>query len=441
MAEAPVLRAVRFAALAIAVVVLVVFLLAQRRAVDVSYGESPSPREPVPEGAAGELAGLTVPSVEEMTALVEAAPVVRLPGATATWDEALVDAAVAGTDGRVLGAPAGLDEDERDRVRDVENATVLVIGTEVTDGVNQAYPDTIPGWRAQFALADVTNEVLDLVALHVGDLAPADVDPFRRREPTPQELEAVAADLRDGLPHVAPGAALDEVPDKPDAFPGDALYAVFPVQERDAPVPDYGSALTAVFPDRPVVVMYGNWVEYHGPHADDFAEVAAASFYGQFSDRIDAYAYPQAVILAAYLDRVTDLRYAGLFDRPLPYRAPDPLDIALPALPWAFTGCVAAFLALSARAARVRPGEPRTSPARLAALSALAVEVSALSRDASLTRGLARLGSAREALETGLPEAHVRRLLDAAEAELDTTARQLGRPDYRPSAYLRGSLA
>ena len=141
-------------------VVLVVFLVAQRQSIDVSYGRSPASSSGV-DTAPPALRPATVPSVTEMTALVAADPVVRLPGAVASWNEQRVRA-VAG-DTRILVAPPGLDSDERARVRDVENATIRVIGTEVSGGLYQASADTLPGWRAQFATGDVTDLLLTLI--------------------------------------------------------------------------------------------------------------------------------------------------------------------------------------------------------------------------------------------------------------------------------------
>ncbi len=440
----------RWALLGVAALVLVVFLLAQRQSVDVSYGQSPAPSTRIEEGAAGELSDATVPSTDEMTALVTADPVVRLPGAIAHWDEQRVREAIGDHDTRILVAPPGLDEAARKRVREVGNATVRVIGTEVSGGAYQAGADTLPGWRAQFATGDVTDQLVTLIARLRKVPAPPDRDDLRWREPSGPELAAVVADLRsDGL-HVGAGATLSRVPEAAHtAFPDGAWYVVLPGQPYGEPLPRYGPALTRLAPDRPIVVMYGGWIEYHGPAATDFADLAGASFYTRFADRLSRYDYPQQNVLGAYLHQVTDIRYAGLFDRPLPYRPFDPLRVALPALPWIFAACVAAFLALSVRSLRRSlggPGDPRRggSPARLAGLTTLAVEVSLLTdarSNPALTRGIGKLQAARAALDEGLPEPHVRTLLDEAAAELDDTALVVGIASYRPDQYLQGRLS
>jgi len=432
--------ALRWVLLGAAAVVMLVFLAAQRQTTEVSYGDSPTTAS---LRSSGEPDGVTVPSVEEMTALVAANPVVRLPGAIATWDEDRVRAAIGDADVRILVAPPGLDEEERDRVSEVDDATVRVIGTDVSGGLYGAVPDRLSGWRTQFATGDVTDLIVTIVAALRDEPSPDDVDPVRWREPTAAELAAVADDLRATRVHVAPGATLDRTPPDTAAFE-DGLYAAFPRQPVDAAIPNYGPALAALFPDRPIIVMYGDWIEYHGPHQAEFAEIAGASFYAQFGDRLSRSAYPQDNVLHAYLSRVTEIRYAGIFDRALPYVPWDPLRVALPALPWIFAACVAGFLALSARELRPRPPRRRTTPAQLAGLAALAVEMSLLTDragDAPLTRGIAQLAAARKALSDGLPESHVRELLEDASRELDDAARSLPYEGLRPDDYLAERLA
>ncbi|MFF5181599.1 hypothetical protein ACFY2Q_26515 [Micromonospora sp. NPDC000316] len=440
----------RWALLGVAAVILVIFVQAQQQhGADVSYGRSPADSATIPKNPVPRSGDPTVPSVEEMTALVAASPVVRLPGSIAHWDEQRVREAAGDHPVRILVAPPWLDEDERRRLREVENATIVVSGTDVSGDIYRAVPDDLTGWRAQFATADVTGPLVTLIAALRDVPAPPDHDGLRWREPTGPEVAAVAADLRAKGLHAAPGASLTGVPGKAatTAFPDGALYVALPAQPFGEPLPRFGPALTGLFPGTPIIVMYGNWIEYHGPAAD-FAEVAGASFYGHFADRISQYDYPQDQVLAVYLNRVTDIRYSGLFDRPLPYQPVDPLRVALPALPWLFAGCVAAFLALSVRSLRRPDGmgirQGAGAPARLAGLTALAVEMSLLTdarSNPALTRGIVKLQAARAALDEGLPEHHVRSLLNEASDELDDSARTSGLVSYRPDLYLQGRLS
>ncbi|MFC4852136.1 hypothetical protein [Actinophytocola glycyrrhizae] len=438
------LHRLRWAFLAAAVVMIVVFLVAQRQTVDVSYAQSPSGKATVAEGSAGELTETDLPSVDELTAMLEKDRVVRLPGSIADWDEKLVSDAIGDADIRILVTPPGLTEAQQDRLGEVDNATIQVVGTEVTGTVYGVSADDNAGWRAQFATGDVTSLLLTIIASEKDEESPADVDLFRWRAPTAAELAPVVADLRADRLHVADGATLKAVPDSAGtAFPDEEpLFAAFPQQRYGQPVPEYGTALAEEFPDTPIVVMYGNWAEYHGPYAGEFSDLVAAGVYSRFGSRLAAYAYPQGNVLGVYLNKVTDVRYAGLFDRPLPYQPFDPLRVALPVLPWLFVLCVLVFLGLSVRSV-LGPGggPPRGGPARLAGLTTLAIEMSALSRDPALVRALSKLEAARRAVAENLPGRHVRRLLDGAESELDTAARALGRADYRPANYLAGGIA
>lgn len=438
------LHRLRWVFLAAAVVMVVVFLLAQRQTVDVSYAQSPSGKDTGSEGDAGELTDTDLPSVDELTAMLEKDRVVRLPGSIAHWDEKLVSDALGDADIRILVTPPGLTEEQRKQLHEVENATIRVVGTAISGTLYGVSSDDVAGWRAQFATGDVTSLLLTLIASERDQEPPADVDLVRWRAPTAEELAPVVADLRADRLHVADGATLESIPDRADtAFPDEEpLFAAFPQQPSGEPVPEYGAALAKEFPGTPVVVMYGSWAEYHGPHAESFAEVVAAGMYSRFGDRLAGYAYPQANVLGVYLDQVTDVRYAGLFDRPLPYQPFDPLRVALPALPWLFALCVLVFLGLSVRSV-LGPGggPPRRAPARLAGLTTLAIEMSGLSRDAALARAITKLEEARASVASDLPYRHVRRLLDSAESELDTAARKLGRADYRPANYLAGGIA
>jgi hypothetical protein len=432
----------RWAFLSAAVAFVVVFLVSQRQGdVDVSYAQAPSTRDTVSEGAAGELTDAILPSVAELTDMLDQNPVVRLPGATAHWDEQRVTKAIGDADIRILVAPPGLSEKQRDQLDKVENATIRIVGTEISGTTYQVTPDRLAEWRTTFVTGDVTGLLLTLVASERDQPDPPDVTTFAWRAPTAAELDPVANDLRADRPHLAEGATLRKVPDT-EAFGGrQPLVAAFPRQPFGQPVPEYGPALAELFPDKPILVMYGNWIDYHGPHAGEFSDVAGAGFYGRFGDRLSTYAYPQANVLGTYLNQVTNVRYAGLFDRPLPYQPIDPLRVALPALPWLFVACVVGFLVLSVRSVLGPRRLPRTPPGRLAGLTALAIELSALSHAPALTRALGKLQAARSALTENLPDRHVASLLTDAQRDLDAAARAIGRAEYRPANYLAGGVA
>ncbi|MCR3719611.1 MULTISPECIES: hypothetical protein [Prauserella salsuginis group] len=441
----------RWALAGVAILVAVVFLFQQRQGdIDVSYGGSPS--VDYKEGDAGELSDHTVPTTEEMARQVQAEPVVRLPGATATWDRQWLREHVGTTGVRLLLAPPGLDKQERERVSavaedpamaDAPFELVTAVGTNVRGGPYTAEPDDLDGFQRQFAANDVTGLLAAVITgMRDGDDPPSPPGPTWR-EPSPAELDAVTADLERYRLHVADGATLSRVPDNVgNAFPDtEPMIVALPQQARDRPIPDYAPALAERFPDTPVVVLYGNYVDYAGAHRDQFYEVATAGVYGMLGARLSRFDYPQDNVLYAWLNKVTDIRYAGLFDRPLPYQPFDPLKVTLPALPFVFAGCVLGVIILSVTALRRRPSHGRPPTVRLAALSALSVEVSGLTTEASnpsLTRAISHLDAAREQEGSAAGRRAAHELLDKAEHELAETAQLIGRSDYEPRHYTAG---
>jgi hypothetical protein len=447
--------------LAVAAIVCVVFFVGvQGRGAEVTYGSPSAPEELDREPP--ELPTVGLPSAGEMAAMLNAEPVVRLPGAIAQWDADRVRQASGDHDVRIIATPpgltkeqrlalAGVDFEVRRELEDDENTTVFTIdGTRVSGGIYEAAPSSLDEWRAQFGRNDVTVALISLIneLTRSGD-EPVDGPADERREPTAAELEVVATQLRATGRFVAPGASLTEVPAEAsaEAFGGvPALYAAFPVQPFGEQAPDYGPALTRLFPETPIVVLYGSWIEYHGPHAADFADVAAAGYYSQFAGVLGRGQHPQDNTLRLYLGQIADVRYAGLFDRPLPYTPFDPLSVTLPALPWIFAGCAALLLALSAQPLLLRRKviRPLGTAARLGGLSALAVEVSGLTdraEDPALARAIVHLQAARDAVANALPDTHVHKLLDNAHAELDRVGRAVPIDGYRPADYLRRQRA
>ncbi|GAA1229250.1 hypothetical protein GCM10009676_09720 [Prauserella halophila] len=435
----------------VAIAVAVIFLLQQRQGdIDVSYGESPS--SDYEEGESGELSDHTVPSTDEMVRQVQAEPVVRLPGASAKWNRQWLREHVDTAGVRLLFAPPGLDEQETERVlavveddsiADAPFDLVTVTGTKVRGGPYTAAADDIDGFQRQFAAGDVTG-LLAAVITGMRDAGDPPTAPgLTWREPTSAELGTVTADLERDRLHVADGATLSDVPgNAANAFPDtEPMIVALPQQDTGRPVPDYAPALAERFPDTPVVVLYGNYVDYAGPYRDQFYEVATAGVYGMLGDRISRYDYPQDNVLFAWLNKVTDIRYAGLFDRPLPYQPFDPLKVTLPALPFVFAACVLGVIVLSVTALRRRPSHGRPPTVRLAALSALSVEVSGLTTEASnpsLTRAITHLDAARERDGSAVGRRAAHNLLDKAEHELAETARLIERSDYEPRHYTAG---
>jgi hypothetical protein len=469
-------RWIQWGTLVLAATVLLVFLLSQRQTSDFLYGtqqvgDSADPGNkdgPAPPVAhAGKL-----PSDAELTADLARSTIVRLPGAVATFDEPKVLAAIAHADQirtrkpdpepkiKVIVAPPDLSDADRERLLALPGDNVRVVGLSVTFAAYDIMPSDTAGWQQQFVTGDVTSLILSRIAQVLDEPEPTDV-PLQWRTPTADELRTVLDGLGPATPegrlYAAPGADLTAIPKvAAQAFPArPPIVLALPRQQRGAAVPDYGSALAKAFPDTPIVVMYGYWCGYTGPF-DDNTAVATAAYYSRYGPTISDNAFPQANVLNVYLQQWARIRFAGLFDRPLPYAPPDPVGIALPALPWTFLACVLVFVGVSVQTIRRRrepaadidlhpPADPPAGSTsawdRLAGLSALAVELSGLADDranAGLTRGVFRLRAAREALDAGRGATIVGAQLDAAGKEFDAIADLLGRPDYRPDNYLAG---
>lgn len=443
---------------------LAVFLLSQRVSSTTTYGGGPSRPLVPPEPPA-----VTLPTADQLVAALDARPVVRLPGATARWDTAAVERAIGDADIRILVTPGGLTKEQQRTLVTLDEAWadrttasptrsttgtpttgsderparefIVVQGTRVSGDPGVALADDLPTWRDEFAAQDVTTQILTLVDA-IRD-APQQPDRARiaLRTPTSAELAPVLAAVRADRRSVAAGAELDGLPDALDAaFPGGrAVIAVFPAVTTGDSRPDWGAALSEALPDTPVVTVVGRWVDYHGPDAASFADITGASFYGQYREILGRDAVSTDGLVNAWLGRVVELRYSGIFGRPLPYQPVDPLAVTLPALPVVFVLCGAAFVFVTLRRLRRPRTDLRSDRARLAGLSGLLVEVSGLvGRDgaASLARASAALAAAQQALDDPDTAGRASARLDEAQRELDATARRLRRPEYRPTSFL-----
>ncbi|MEJ7650151.1 MAG: hypothetical protein WKF57_14135 [Nakamurella sp.] len=440
---------VRWLLAALAVCAAVVFVAVQGRSSDARYELNTASSRLTPT----ETPTATLPSSAELTNQLRRQSRVRLPGATAWFDEAQVRAAIGDADIRIVVAPIGLTSDQSRMLYELdpfdEDATgvhevIRIEGTAVSGGGHSSLADDLPGWQRQFAQGDITGPLLALVAALRDAPTPADPKAAAVRAPTAAELAPVLAAVRSSGVHLDPAAGVTEVPATagtafPDAQP---IIATFPRSTPGAPLVDWATALSAAFPGRPVVTLTGLWVDYRGPDADRFAEIASASYYGQYRTVLSERVLPTQGVLRTFLARIAELRLSGIFGRALPAPSFDPLSVTLPALPIVFAGCAAGFLVLSVRQLRRRPLF-LISPAgraRLAGLSSLLIETSGLAdrrADAPLARAAVALRAAGSAMtERGL-QAEVRRQLDAASAELKTVADLLGRKDYRPTEYVR----
>lgn len=316
---------VRWLLAVLAVVAAVVFVAVQGRSSDARYELNAASSRLTPT----ETPTVSLPSPEELTNQLRRQSRVRLPGASAWFDEKQVRAAIGNDDIRILVAPIGLTSDQSRMLYELdpfdEDATgvhevIRIEGTAVKGGGYSSLADDLPGWQRQFAQGDITGPLLALVAALRDAPTPADPQAAAVRAPTAAELAPVLAAVRSSGVHLDPAAGVTEVPATagtafPDSRP---IIATFPRSTPGAPLVDWATALSAAFPDRPVVTLTGLWVDYRGPDADQFAEIASASYYGQYRTVLAERVLPTQGVLRTFLARIAELRLSGIFGRALP---------------------------------------------------------------------------------------------------------------------------
>lgn len=429
----------QWSAVVLLVITSLIFLANQVQRPDVTYGTGP--QAPALEATEQE----PLPTYDEVIEQYGDQRIVRLPGAVATVNEQLViqwfDAA--GAD-RVLLLPPLSPDAPRGETYDAPDDVVVVTGTAATYQSLSPASTEMAEFTRKFAMGDVTADVVALFANAIDDEAP-ETEPAPTREPTADEVNAVVADLGDDGMAFIGGA---ETFDRPEVEPFEAepLIIVAPYPAPGEPIVDYADAVSAAFPDRPVVTMTGLWVDYAGAEIGDAAPAIAASFYGRFEERLSTFGYPQQNVLAANLTTAEQFRVGGMFDRETPYVPADPLYLTLPFLPWLCAG-----LAVAALGATLIPGrrpeqrELKLSPqaaTRFAVLSDLAVEVSPHVTDGArpaYVRGSRALVEARDALTDPTATAEdVDVLLDRVDEELASVASEIDDPSYSPAEFGKG---
>ena len=75
------------------------------------------------------------------------------------------------------------------------------------------------------------------------------------------------------------------------------------------------------------MVAYGYWFGYSGPFSEN-TPVATSAFYSRYGSVLARSDFPQFNALSVYLQQWAQIRFSGLFDRPLPYAPADPTDEA-----------------------------------------------------------------------------------------------------------------
>ena len=426
--------------LALAVLLAVLFFAAQRERSDVTFGGGPVGTVPVESTS-----GASIPSQSQIHALLAADRVVRIDGAVAVYDEAAVLPLLAEYDLRLLLLPPGLSSDQVADL-DLPIDVVSVRGLETALSPFVSAPSDENELINAYAGRDVTDSIVSLIAAVKEGPELDPVDRVGWRDPTPDELAAVLEQVGSdgGIAFTDPAARFDLPPAAADAFPHTApVVVVTPYAEPGVPAVDFRAALEDALPDRPIIQLTGQWLSFAG--AATSAEAVTASFYGEYGSRLARADHSQQVVLGAMLDRIAEFRHSGVFDRPAPQPAPDPVRLSLPWLPWVFAAVALAYVGLLIRD-RLRPPAPTGTrdtadeAAALAGLSELVVELSrlAIARGSPhLDRAGTLLGVAGDALDVD-DHQRVGQHLDEARTELDRLTADLGLDHLRPDAFLAG---
>lgn len=231
-----------------------VFVLVQGNASNAQFGQDAA----ASRLTTAEARTVALPSPEELTDRLRRERFVRLPDATAWFDEEQVRAAIGDDDIRILGGPVGLTSDQSRMLYELdpfdEDATgvhevIRIEGTAVSGGGYSSLADDLPGWQRQFAQGDITGPLLALVAAIRDAPTPADPKAAAVRAPTAAELAPVLAAVRSTGVFLDPAAKVAAVPSTAGtAFPDERpIIATFPRSAPGAPLVDWATALSSAF--------------------------------------------------------------------------------------------------------------------------------------------------------------------------------------------------
>lgn len=313
--------------------------------------------------AGAQQGGATKPpklDVRAATAALEDEQIYRAPGAVAHFDEERVRAQLK-PNVRILVAPYTGHYEKGNNYADgdahfeqvyepleawrtkhkVNLVRVEGIGVSLQSDEHgiTATPSDHPALRQRTAYLDITEALLSVARLAGGmSMAEADaLEPGRDYPltepvpPTEDQLDEVAAALRDNPVYNAPGR--DGNPDEDPIDPRIAelagkvglpvKVAAFPVLEPGEPVVDYAPALRTLFPNDYVLVAHGRWLDVAGP--DDKITSARDYAYGRFEYGSFAQGSAMTDRMGTVLTRLHDLVQRKGFGRPQPAPQPKPV--------------------------------------------------------------------------------------------------------------------
>jgi hypothetical protein len=272
--------------------------------------------------------------------------VYRAPGAIADYDQAAVRAVMV-PKARILLAPFSGEEDPNayddrvltpltdwSRAHDVDLIVVTGLHVEGLDVGAESASD-LSELRSQLANQDVTNGLVGLLTYFRTGNTHYDSPPAPApTPPSAAQLAPVLAALQAGQNYTAPGATpLDVDP----AGTGYTLRsAAFPPAAVGAALVDYAPALARALPGVDVVVGWGGWIQFAGPHTDQLG-AALAHTLGQRQVSVTQAGATATVLADVVTQYVSTMLRAKPFDRPQP--PPYDLRHQVSALaPWVLLG-------------------------------------------------------------------------------------------------------
>ena len=322
-------------------------------------GTAPNGAAPTPAGPTSAVATWTA---ERAIAALTAAPVVRMPGSPAVFDERTLTKAIGTSGVKILAVPfalpeqptsSDLDDTTSEQLKKVRSWAstadvdlIVVVGLKIlVGGIFEQRPDTVPDLRRIMLRSELTQSLRFSVAFErFGREAADKVETPATPEPAvPADRaadETIVAALAEQKYYAAPGVAAPEgawadwqVAVGPDRVVRVALLAA---PAPDQPLIDEIGPLRTRFPHDIVVVAHGRWIEIAGPE-QQLLDSAILYGYGAYYDRIAQNDVPLANLVLGMLRRVGDLRAGTVSDQQGP-ATDDPVSGVSPALPWLFVG-------------------------------------------------------------------------------------------------------
>ncbi len=393
-------------------------------------------------------------TAQQVISTLTTAPMVKLDGSPAVFDQARIVAAIGSSPVRILAlpfAPKAADphaqdvEEVRTWAVDHDITLVVVTGLQAEVGGLLLRPDSLPTLQRVMLRSDLTEQMLYVVAHpDLGhDNSPDEPAVVEREVPAGAgEIDTISAALAREKYFAGPGSGAPARPfDDWQSAGTDRVVrvALMAPPAAGAPFVDLLTPLAARFPHDIVVVATGRWVEMAGPE-QSLLSSAVLYGYGTYYQNVTENGVATANLVLAMSRRVGDLRSGEVSGRAGPATS-DPVSSVSPALPWLFAGTALLVVVGALLIGRLRTSRRRRLArsagnrgarlsAQLAILAAQIVQLDGLAgqgRSAELlTRASERYGTARDVLSRRGDELIAETAIEQAAKELQQAAGELG---------------